>query len=308
MTKVLDKGYVEWVDCMGDETRIVEAARVSVGAKKKAKRSDAELIEYLYTAGHMSPFEHVHFTFKVKAPIFVLRQWMRHRTWNYCEASMRYQEFEGECYEPQSDSYSYKADAFAHPIGEYDWLRSSGVERETARIVLPLAMYSEVLMTVDLRNLLHWLKLRLDPAAQYEIRAYANVIHDLVSARFPTVMEVFNQELWVEENLKSVKQTLRKHFKEEQSLKPLSSSEFLGLLSSNESKNTVSEKDEVTTSVSSEGVENDPRYIQSLYDELEKNYRVILEHLQEYWESIDPLFVFIETGESKPPKDSLEST
>lgn len=248
--KVLDKGFVELIDVMGNEQRIIDAARITVDAKKKAKRSDLKLLDYLYTNGHLSPFEHVHFTFKVKAPIFVLRQWMRHRTWNYCELSMRYTKSEGDFWSPPDDGFWY--DVHEEAMDDYNWLISQGLPREQARARLPISMYSTVMMTVDLRNLLHFLKLRTSEHAQREIQDYAYTIEDLISDVVPNVINIYRREKWVEGESKSPQDKLRHLWMMGYgSTKSVTSSAFQGLLSSLESKSSESDEVEENTSESS---------------------------------------------------------
>lgn len=294
--KVLDKGYIELLDSMGDEQTIVNAARVSMGASsgpiKEPKSSDSDLIRKLWVDGHTSPFEHVVLSFKVKAPIFVLRQWMRHRTWSYSEVSMRYTESAGEFYVPtlkrcQFQGYSPTRAGYSAKdnMRTYDNFIKDGMPRELARIVLPVSMYSEVTMTVDLSNLLKFLQLRLASGAQQEIREYAEIIHDMMLVKFPTVMEVFNQELWVANELKSAKKKLRKRFTDGQSLTPLSTSELGELLSATESKSSDSVKEKGTTKELTEEEENDREFIKLWFDIEEKSSPETLNDLVKSLES-----------------------
>ncbi len=194
---VLDTGFVRLVDWMGDDLSIVRAARVSYDAewREHGDKNDGKLVQYLMKNHHTSPFEAVTMTFEVKAPIFVLRQWHRHRTWSYNEMSARYVELDEGHYTPdpatigtQSKSSkqsrdvdgvedqlssnaikSYCQEAFCH----YHLLLDAGVPRELARSVLPLAAYSRMFATVDLHNFLGFCRLRLHPHAQWEIQQYA---------------------------------------------------------------------------------------------------------------------------------------
>ena len=196
---LLDHGYVRLVDWMGDDLSVVRAARVSFDAAWRAgeeQGSDRRLINYLWKHRHTSPFEAVTFTFEVKAPIFVLRQWMRHRTWSYNELSARYRELPEEFYVPRPEMIGVQSrdnkqardltapidraeneksaqmieDACRLTLQCYKALLGRSVPRELARSVLPVATYSHMFGSVNLLNLLHFLSLRSDAAAQYEIR------------------------------------------------------------------------------------------------------------------------------------------
>ena len=195
MVRVLDNGFVELVDSMGNDLSVVNSARVSFGKKKsKFDEKDKKLIKYLLEHEHTSPFRHASLQFHIKAPIFVLRQWQKHQvgcSWN--EISGRYVEFKEEYYIPrvfrkqssnnkqgsfgevdatQFCSEVYK-NAMSSSFDRYKILLSSGVCREQARMVLPLSLYSECYWTCSLQAVLHFLRLRLDSHSQYEIRQYA---------------------------------------------------------------------------------------------------------------------------------------
>ncbi len=216
---VLDKGFVRLVDAMGDDRRIVQAARVSYGEGTKTVREDAALIDYLMRHRHTSPFEMVEFTFHVKAPIFVVRQWFRHRTASVNEISARYSVLKDEFYEPapgelraQSEvnkqagegrlpaAEAERASALLAAAGRdvyarYQELLALGVAREQARSVLPVGIYTEFYWKQDLHNLLHFLRLRLDHHAQAEIRAYARAVAEFVKARVPLVWRSFEEHV-----------------------------------------------------------------------------------------------------------------
>lgn len=212
---VLDHGFVRLVESMGSDLSVVRAARVSYDAAWRAGEddgSDAKLIRYLWKNKHTSPFEAVEFQFEVKAPIFVLRQWHRHRTWSYNELSARYRELPEEFYVPapeqigvQSTSNKqmrveggqpnrWAADriktACEAAFGAYRELLADGVPRELARSVLPVSTYSHMFAKVDLRNLLGFLSLRDHSHAQYEIRVYAEAMRELASRVAPVCMQV----------------------------------------------------------------------------------------------------------------------
>lgn len=204
----LDHGFVRLVDFMGGDISVVRAARVSYDAAWRAgedQGSDHRLIHYLWKNHHTSPFEAVTFTFEVKAPIFVFRQWHRHRTWSYNELSARYRELPEEFYVPdpakigkQSDSHKQMREFGAEhdpttqqtavnairasserSFATYRELLGYGVPREIARSVLPVNTYSHMFATVDLLNLMKFLTLRCHEHAQYEIRVYAEAMRDL---------------------------------------------------------------------------------------------------------------------------------
>lgn len=210
---VLDHGFVRMIDHMGDDLSVVRAARVSYDAAWRAGEddgSDAKLIRYLWKNKHTSPFEAVTFTFEVKAPIFVFRQWHRHRTWSFNELSARYRELPEEFYVPDPaqigvqstsskqardmDGTDRQADAMLikgaceSAFMVYRSLLDRGVPRELARSVLPVATYSHMFASVDLRNLLHFLELRSHQHAQYEIRVYADAMLELIRPLVPTVV------------------------------------------------------------------------------------------------------------------------
>ena len=213
---VLDHGFVRLVDYMGSDQRIVQAARVSYGEGTKTYRQDKGLINYLLRNDHTSPFEQVVFTFHVKMPIFVARQWTRHRTARMNEISGRYSILPDECYIPDAEhialqSEDNKQGRQSEPVpaeiaGEvrrlleedqrkvfedYHRLLDMGIAREISRINLPLSVYTEFYWQIDLHNLFHFLKLRLDGHAQYEIREYGKVMFDIVKAVCPIAAEAF---------------------------------------------------------------------------------------------------------------------
>ena len=214
---VLDHGFVRLVDYLGGDARIVQAARVSYGEGTKTVREDRALIDYLLRNRHTSPFEQVIFTFHVKMPIFVARQWIRHRTARLNEISGRYSVMRDEFYLPrpfevrtqgrrnrQVGEEVASEDVGARTIQalradqetvyqHYEAFLEDGVARELARINLPLSLYTEMYWQMDLHNLFHFLKLRLDPHAQKEIRDYAAVIFDLTKRVCPIACEAFEE-------------------------------------------------------------------------------------------------------------------
>ncbi|WP_457637210.1 FAD-dependent thymidylate synthase [Oceanithermus sp.] len=217
--KVLDKGFVRLVDVMGDDRRIVQAARVSYGEGTKTVREDAALIDYLMRNRHTSPFEMVEFTFHVKAPIFVARQWFRHRTASVNEISARYSVLKDDYYEPAPEELRAQSEvnkqagegplpraeadraaallaaAEREAYARYRELLELGVAREQARSVLPVGIYTEFYWKQDLHNLLHFLKLRLDHHAQAEIRAYARAVAGFVQRQVPIAWSAFEEHV-----------------------------------------------------------------------------------------------------------------
>lgn len=212
----LDKGFVRLVDVMGDDAAIVQAARVSYGSGTKKVHEDRGLIRYLLRHLHTTPFEMVEFKFHIKLPIFVARQWIRHRTANVNEYSGRYSEMKDEFYVPALDqvraqSSSNKqgradeafpmeqAKAIAESMSatqdrlyaEYQDLLEKDLAREIARINLPVSNYTEWYWKIDLHNLFHFLKLRIDPHAQYEIRVFAQAMAAIVKEAVPIAYEAF---------------------------------------------------------------------------------------------------------------------
>ena len=214
---VLDHGFVRLVDSMGSDLAVVRAARVSYDAAWRAgedEGSDARLIRYLWKNRHTSPFEAVEFQFEVKAPIFVFRQWHRHRTWSFNELSARYRELPEEFYVPAPDQIGVQSTsnkqmreagepdrvapgmiklACEASFGIYRDLLARGVPRELARSVLPVATYSHMFAKVDLRNLLGFLDLRCHSHAQHEIRVYAEAMRDLAKQVVPVCMAAWEE-------------------------------------------------------------------------------------------------------------------
>lgn len=214
---VLDHGHVALVESMGSDLSVIRNARVSYDAEWRTgedEGKDEKLLHYLVKNGHTSPFESVQFTFDVKAPIFVFRQWHRHRTWSFNEVSARYAELPEEFYVPeleqitgQSTSNKQMRTNYVHPKAErlasmikhcnrgtfevYRELLDEGCPRELARSVLPVGTYSHMFATVDLHNLMHFLKLRLHSHAQYEIRVYAEAMLEIIRAVCPISVAAF---------------------------------------------------------------------------------------------------------------------
>lgn len=218
--KVLDHGHVRLVSHMGDDLAVVRSARVSYNAEWRTgadSGKDERLIRYLMNNRHTTPFESVTFTFDVKAPIFVFRQWHRHRTWSYNEVSARYTELPEEFYVPAPENIGAQSStnkqgrdmnqghlpvaalALCDTVRQqnlsafrtYRQLLIQGVPRELARSVLPVSTYSHMFATVNLHNLFHFLRLRLHAHAQYEIRVYAQAMLRLIYPIVPVSADAF---------------------------------------------------------------------------------------------------------------------
>lgn len=213
--RVLDRGFVRVVDYMGDDAAIVQAARVSYGQGTKTKSDDRALIRYLMANRHTSPFEMCEIKLHVKLPIFVARQWVRHRTAQINEYSARYSDALDDVYIPDLENLAKqskenkqgRSDRFANDeaskirdmiLGNwndaheyYNDLREQNLAREIARIVLPLNTYTEWYWKIDLHNLLHFLTLRCDSHAQLEIRRYADQIAEIVKLWVPEVHQAW---------------------------------------------------------------------------------------------------------------------
>ncbi|MHB9293604.1 thymidylate synthase (FAD) [Hollandina sp. SP2] len=215
---VLDKGFIRLVDYLGGDERVVQSARVSYGTGTKGYREDEGLIDYLLRNQHTSPFEQVVLTFHVKLPIFVARQWIRHRTARLNEISGRYSVMQEEFYVPvpedvvlqSTDHKQGRATAaldreIAQGIctgmmaaqkrtyTDYSGLIAQRIARELARINLPLSLYTEIYWQIDLHNLFHFLKLRLSVHAQKEIRCYAAVLLEITKKVAPRSCMAFER-------------------------------------------------------------------------------------------------------------------
>ncbi len=224
---VLDHGFVRVIDYMGDDAAIVQAARVSYGRGTKRAQDDAGLIAYLMRHRHTTPFEMCEIKYHVKLPIFVARQWIRHRTANVNEYSARYSILDKEYYIPAPDQLAAQSQVNRQGRGEVlrgdeakhvlDLLRRDaeqtyadyedmlnegadgqkrdpgrkGLARELARMNLTLNTYTQWYWKVDLHNLLHFLSLRADAHAQYEIRVYAEAMLDTVKRWVPAAFAAF---------------------------------------------------------------------------------------------------------------------
>lgn len=218
--KVLDHGFVRLVDYLGGDERIAEAARVSYGAGTKTVRQNELLIDYLMAHDHTSPFEHVVLELHCKMPIFVARQWIRHRTARINEISGRYSVMQDEFYLPPEDQVRFQSagnkqgrDPREVPqelrakvlqalqggqrqaYAAYEEQIGDGIARELARINLPLSLYTQWYWQMDLHNLFHFLALRLDEHAQWEIRQYAIAVAKIACAVAPLAYQAFERHI-----------------------------------------------------------------------------------------------------------------
>lgn len=216
---VLDHGFIRVIDYMGDDSAIVQAARVSYGAGTKHVQNDEGLIRYLMRHWHSTPFEMCELKLHVKLPVFVARQWIRHRTANVNEYSARYSILDREFYIPAPEQLAAQSTVNNQGRGEvlqgeeaarvlellksdanraYDHYEAmlsqdgqQGLARELARMNLPANIYTQWYWKVDLHNLFHFLRLRADPHAQYEIRVYAEAIAACVKDWVPLAYAAF---------------------------------------------------------------------------------------------------------------------
>jgi thymidylate synthase (FAD) len=214
--QVLDHGFIGLVDHMGSDASIVRAARVSYQGGTRPVSEDRQLIRYLVRHRHSSPLEMAECVFHVKVPIFVARQWIRHRTASVNEESARYSVIKDEFYvpkpediKPQSTSNKQGRDGefplyisanIARDMNAVNdmsftayenYLERENLSRELARTVLPVATYTSFYWKANLRNILHFLSLRLDPHAQMEIRVYAEAMLEIIKPLFPLTIEAW---------------------------------------------------------------------------------------------------------------------
>ena len=225
--EVLDHGFIRVIDYMGDDSSIVQSARVSYGKGTKKISNDKGLIKYLMRHRHSTPFERCEIKFHIKLPIFIARQWIRHRTANVNEYSARYSILDKEFYIPSAENLAAQSainnqgrgDALTddeasnviqilkkdaeQTYSNYETLLNessegniideskSGIARELARMNLTLNTYTQWYWKIDLNNLLHFLALRADDHAQYEIRVYADARLDIVKKWVPLTYEAF---------------------------------------------------------------------------------------------------------------------
>ncbi len=214
---VLDKGFVRLVDVMGGDAAVVDAARVCYDSQSKGESQDRRLIAYLMKHAHLTPFEHSVFKFHVSAPIFVARQWFRHRMASYNEVSGRYTEIKDEFYIPAAwrcqdavnkqgsvaggklDHRRLSAELAAQvrsSLASYRNMLAAGVAREMARLVLPLNLYTQFYWTVNCRSLMNFIALRADEHAQWEMQQYALALAEFFRLRMPWTWKAFLSHMW----------------------------------------------------------------------------------------------------------------
>jgi|SRR6185436_17126340 len=210
---ILGQGYVRYIDHLGNDLRIVETARISYKSPSKGEEADKKLLMYLYKQRHTSPFESCNITFNIKMPIFCMRQFVRHRTLRLNEWSGRYSELADEFYIPESwriqdtknkqgslmmdhqdqewqdENDRIAKEVFDHAYSSYEQLLERGVAKELARIVLPVSLFTEIYVNVDIHNLMHFLNLRQDSHAQFEMREIANAMSSIFEQLYPWCFE-----------------------------------------------------------------------------------------------------------------------
>ncbi len=218
VTKVLDHGFVVLTDVMGDDRLPARVARTSFNnaSKERSEEQDQKLTKYLVSHGHNTPLEFCQLRFYAKMPIFVARQWVRHRTASINEISLRYVDASEEFYIPAPDRMQKQSEsnkqgssieivenepycravfskAYSEAYNSYQYLLEEGLAKELARSVLPLGTYTEWYWQTNLHNFLHFCKLRTDPHAQYEIRVYAEAMLKIAESIFPTVVAAWRE-------------------------------------------------------------------------------------------------------------------
>ena len=220
--KVHNHGFVRYIDHLGSDLDILEAARISYKSPSKGEVQDKKLLRYLFTHKHTSPFEMVKIKFNIKMPIFVMRQYVRHRMQNLNEVSARYTELPNEFFVPEKWRYQDKVNKqgsldmgptwdpvvdvmsqetasqvtrrfHAEAYRVYESLLKVGIAREQARMVLPVSIYTEIYCCWDLNNLIKFFTLRDDPHAQGEHQDYAKAMKQLTAECFPWTMEIYEE-------------------------------------------------------------------------------------------------------------------
>jgi thymidylate synthase (FAD) len=222
MKLILDHGYIEIVETWGSDERVIESARMSTNKGFQGWPGDEKLLRYLWEHSHHTPFEMAGAIIEVQAPIFVLREWVRHRTQSFNELSARYTPLPDKNYTPTLDRLMVNASGSNKQANRADgaaaldattaaqWLDDlaevynlaqrvyeqglkNGVPKEIARCAIPVARYSRMRASANLRNWLGFLKLRMDASAQWEIRQYADALHELLHSSFPRTMSLFDE-------------------------------------------------------------------------------------------------------------------
>lgn len=223
--KVLDKGFVRYVDHFGSDERILEAARISYKSPSKGPEADKKLLHYLWKNLHLSPFEQVNITFNIRMPIFVMREFVRHRTFKINEMSGRYVQLTPDFYIPDNwrrqdtknkqgsvieENWNPELDERPGCCGDmhatgwfkahcnhsyelYELMLGAGIAREMARMVLPVNIYTEVYVNCDIRNLINFFNLRLAPNAQFEIRETAKAMFEVFREFYPWCAEAYEK-------------------------------------------------------------------------------------------------------------------
>lgn len=223
--KILDHGYVKFIESWGSDERVVEAARMSTnkgflgwGPKEDGKPGDEKLLRYLWEHKHATPFEMAGMVIEVQAPIMVFREWHRHRTQSYNEMSARYTQLPEVFYVPAPERVTAQSktnkqgstvesldpvivEQFRVALAaqqkeayrQYDMALKDGVPRELARLHLPVSIYSRMRASANLRNWLAFLTLRMDEGAQWEIRQYANAVAAIIADRYPRTYGLFSE-------------------------------------------------------------------------------------------------------------------
>jgi thymidylate synthase (FAD) len=226
--KVLDKGYVRFIDNFGDDKRIVESARISYKSPSKGDEQDKKLLFYLWKNRHTSPFEQNSITYNIKLPLFVQAHLVRHRTQRLNQVSARYTEMVDEFYIPKEwrkqdtknkqssvndksimlrehyeslTANTYKLTEALEDICKnsyelYQKMLESGVSREMARMVLPQNLYTEIYSNWDLNNLMKFFSLRINDHAQEETRVYAQAMYDIFKELYPWCAEAYEKYKW----------------------------------------------------------------------------------------------------------------
>lgn len=215
---VLDHGYVKFIDSMGSDESVIEAARMSTGRGFEGWEKDASLLDFLWRKKHSTPFEMVELALEIQAPIMVFREWQRHRTQSYNEFSARYSQMPNLHYMPDASRLKKQSSNNKQGTGEeefpqdyidmtleeleyeqkqtyshYEQMLSEGVAKEIARLNTPVSRYSKMRAKANLRNWLGFLNLRLRPNAQFEIRVFAEPVADIIRKVFPKSYELFEE-------------------------------------------------------------------------------------------------------------------
>lgn len=188
---VLEHGYIKLIEIWGNELKIAKTAGVSY--QNDIPDIERVIKQIIKHPGFGTPFEHVGMTIKVKAPIFVLRQWMRQRHLNYNEQSARYTKIAPDFYAPNTANFAVYKNTAKQAYVKYLELLEKGESKEQARMILPVNIFSEIYISGNLRAWLHFLTLRQDKHAQWEIRQYANVVHTILKEYFPYTIKEFDK-------------------------------------------------------------------------------------------------------------------